>query len=167
MPSFADASRRASTSAWAVGSPRSSRSLAAAASTSPSRTMTAPIGTSSWPAARSASRSARRMYSSSPMGQVLVPAASGGSSDLAMCTQATSNCGWCYRLKVSRGLAVALNLALAGLVLAASSARADDPPYVPGQVLVHYRGEPGERVIDLPDGITVRDALERLRGKRH
>src|SRR6185295_11864919 len=64
-PILCEASRIASTSAWAVGSARSSRSLPAAARTSPSRTTTAPIGTSSWSAARSASRSAKRMKCSS------------------------------------------------------------------------------------------------------
>src|SRR6266516_4329906 len=64
-PIVCEAWRIASTSACAVESPRSSRSFPAAPMTSPRRTTTAPIGTSSWSAARSASRRASRMNCSS------------------------------------------------------------------------------------------------------
>jgi serine protease len=58
----------------------------------------------------------------------------------------------------------------AGLI-AAPAARAAGSPgdartpaaYAPGQVLVHYRGAPGERALRLPAGVTVPDALARLR----
>ena len=57
-PTAAAASRSASTSACAVGSPVSSRSLCRRAITTPSRTTTAPIGTSSCASAARASSSA-------------------------------------------------------------------------------------------------------------
>jgi serine protease len=55
-------------------------------------------------------------------------------------------------------------------LIAAPAARADpgptpdaSPPYAPGHVLVHYRGQPGERELKLRTGASVPGALDRLR----
>jgi len=60
-------------------------------------------------------------------------------------------------------------LLLWGLTTAGAAARgSDDPsrpasPYVHGEVLVHYAGQPGERELELPAGIGVREAVRSLR----
>ena len=57
---------------------------------------------------------------------------------------------------------------LIGGLLAVQAARAHAAPeprsFAPGQVLVHYRGDPGERPVRVPAGESVRDTLRDLRG---
>lgn len=60
-------------------------------------------------------------------------------------------------------LALLSILALAGVAAAAPAARAETASYVPGEVLVHYRGQPGERELKLPVGVTVSEAVDALR----
>jgi serine protease len=71
--------------------------------------------------------------------------------------------------RASRALLTTL---LLGGLIAPPAARAsgpstDDgtswPAYAPGHVLVHYRGTPGDRELRLPDGVSVRDAVHKLR----
>ena len=54
-------------------------------------------------------------------------------------------------------------LACAGLLVAAPLARAEDPPYVPDQVLVSYEGQPGEHEVSVPEGTTVPETVRKLR----
>ncbi|MDP9294561.1 MAG: S8 family serine peptidase [Actinomycetota bacterium] len=60
-------------------------------------------------------------------------------------------------------MALALTLVLAGIQLSQASARADDAPYAPGEVLVQYEGEFGERQVELPEGVSVPEAVRSLR----
>jgi serine protease len=62
-------------------------------------------------------------------------------------------------------LAQMILVALAGTALAAPLAHASDPPYVPGEVLTKLKGEPGERDVKLPAGVTVPQAVRYLRAK--
>jgi serine protease len=57
-------------------------------------------------------------------------------------------------------------LVLSGLMaaqVAPARAAAPEQPFVPGHVLVHYRGEPGEKRVEVPAGESVRAALDDLR----
>src|ERR671935_1765654 len=146
-PSRAAAARRGRISACGVGSARSSRSLPAAASTSPSLATTAPIGTSC-PAARSASSRANRIIS-----------ASAGSPALVMGSQYgqlwTLEACYSYSMTtplVSRARVAAISVALAGSLVGsqAATASAAAPAYARDEVLVQYRGDAGERRVDVP-----------------
>src|SRR3954471_7057151 len=132
--SFADASRSARISAWAVGSPRSSRSLRAAASTSPSWTNTAPIGTSSCSSARSASRRASRMKYSSRGKNPRLALMRGSQLPDGQVVPAFVHSA-AHRNQMPRPL-LPLIAALWVLLLIPVGARAAD--YVPNQVIVKY-----------------------------
>jgi serine protease len=60
-------------------------------------------------------------------------------------------------------LAQAIAVALAGTALAAPSAHAGALPYAPGEVLARFKGQPEERSVKLPAGVTVPEALRYLR----
>jgi serine protease len=60
-------------------------------------------------------------------------------------------------------LAHSVCLALAGLAFAAPLAPASDLPYAPGQVLVRPKGSTTEHEVKLPPGVSVPNALKRLR----
>jgi serine protease len=62
-------------------------------------------------------------------------------------------------------LAQAITITLAGIALAAPAARAAAPPYVPGEVLTKFKGEPQERDVKLPPGVTVPQGVRYLRAK--
>jgi serine protease len=62
-------------------------------------------------------------------------------------------------------LSQAIIVALAGVALAAASARAAEPPYVPGEVLTKFKGQPGDREVELPPGVSVRQGVRNLRAK--
>ncbi len=60
--------------------------------------------------------------------------------------------------------AQALLLALAGIALAAPSAHATELPYVRGQVLTKFKGQPVEQTVNLPATVSVPEAVHLLRG---
>ena len=66
-----------------------------------------------------------------------------------------------------RARAAVLSLPLVGVLLAshAAHAAAHAPAFSRGEVLVHYRGDPGERSVDVPAGQSVRAALSDLRSE--
>jgi serine protease len=69
---------------------------------------------------------------------------------------------------VRRARAAVLSLGLVGALLASqpTHASADSSVFSRGEVLVHYRGDPGERSVDVPTGQSVRAALSDLRSDR-
>ena len=60
-------------------------------------------------------------------------------------------------------LAQAIVVALAGIALAAPPAHAGALPYAPGEVLARFKGQPEEREVKLPAGVTVPAAVRYLR----
>src|SRR3954454_3612239 len=149
----AAASRIASTSAWAVGSPLTSRSFGAAATTSPSATTTQPIGTSSCSRARSASLNARRMKYSSRGKKC---AWLSGTPCLGACSCRHTLRRPPYPMKL-RPLVLAAAAAL--LLAAAPSASAAD--YQKDHVLVGY--DSASRVVHTRSGESVPEAISRLK----
>ncbi len=69
---------------------------------------------------------------------------------------------------VRRARVAAISLALAGSLLAsqAASASAAAPAYARDEVLVQYRGDAGERRVDVPAGESVKTALSKLRSEQ-
>jgi serine protease len=60
-------------------------------------------------------------------------------------------------------LAQVIVAALVGIALAAPSAQADALPYAPGEVLARFKGQPEERSVELPAGVTVPQGVRYLR----
>ena len=69
---------------------------------------------------------------------------------------------------VSRARVAAISVALAGSLVGsqAATASAAAPAYARDEVLVQYRGDAGERRVDVPAGESVKTALSKLRSKR-
>ena len=60
-------------------------------------------------------------------------------------------------------LAQSIVVALAGIALAAPPAHAGAVPYAPGEVLTRFKGQPEEREVKLPAGVTVPEGVRYLR----
>jgi serine protease len=69
-----------------------------------------------------------------------------------------------YPPPARRGCRALVSLALLGTLLAICAAPASaDPSFARDEVLVHYRGDPGQRTVPVPAGQSVRETLADLR----